>query len=229
MEHNMQPNISEHIVNYRKQKDERLAYLKKKYVKRPNNPWYMLTSGKCYNYEERKMSWGVKVDVFRVKSETATLEVVKTKRKRLYHTEMMEGLVQHKMKKWDIRNPRPCDDRDIFADHFLPPYFEMREKAVERTRDMVVATYHKLTIYGRYKKANGTYTDGYPIEIAKIPDRTTDLVGKKITEIPTTSKILKRATKIVTMESQRDSNFIGGLIRGHTDKCARLVLPQMVA
>ena len=40
-------------------KKARIAYLKTHYraKKKRNAPWYMLTSGKCYNYEERQKSF----------------------------------------------------------------------------------------------------------------------------------------------------------------------------
>ena len=59
MDKNLQPNISDPNVIYNTVKNNHKAYLKAHFcVRSKKQPWYMLTKGKCKNYEERMKSWG---------------------------------------------------------------------------------------------------------------------------------------------------------------------------
>lgn len=56
-----------------------------------------------------------------------------------------EKLVQHKLAKWECKNPQPCSDDDMFTEK-LVEWKDKREKAVERFRDVVVSAYDKLKV-----------------------------------------------------------------------------------
>ena len=65
-----------------------------------------------------------------------------------------EKLVQHKLAKWERKNPQPCSDDDMFTEK-LVEWKDKREKAVERFRDVVVSAYDKLPLIGRFKVSDG--------------------------------------------------------------------------
>lgn len=100
MDKNLQPNISDPNVIYNTVKNNRKAYLKAHFcVRSKKQPWYMLTKGKCKNYEERMKSWGACVDYFDVPSETKVMSE-RVVIKRIGSANFMEQLAQHKLAKW---------------------------------------------------------------------------------------------------------------------------------
>ena len=63
---NSQPINNDYIVNYTKIKNNRIEFLNnnfsgKKHKKR-KTPWYMLTSGRVYNFEQHDEKFGQCVD-----------------------------------------------------------------------------------------------------------------------------------------------------------------------
>lgn len=85
----MQPKGYSFLVNYKNIKKKREEFLKKsfsgicrfyskqsqkrQFVRTRKTPWYMLTCGKQYNYEERKFPGGAHTGYFRVDSEMKEL------------------------------------------------------------------------------------------------------------------------------------------------------------
>ena len=62
--------------------------------------------------------------------------------------EYMEKLVQHKLAKWERKNPQPAKKDDMFKEEFVTPWQIERNKAEERIRDFVVSVYDKLPVMG---------------------------------------------------------------------------------
>lgn len=142
----MQPKGYSFLVNYKNIKKKREEFLKKRFsgickfyskgsqkrqfTRTRKAPWYMLTSGKQYNYEERKIPGGAHTGYFRVDSEMKEL-AKKTSILRGVRGECkLELYTKHKINKWIKRNTKPCDDRDLFADQYLPEW-ENRKKEAE--------------------------------------------------------------------------------------------------
>lgn len=147
---NSQPTNNDYIVNYTKIKNNRIEFLNnnfsgKKHKKR-KTPWYMLTSGRVYNFEQHSEKFGQCVDFYRVDSETKKLNKKNTINKKLKRAEFMEAMAQHKLAKWIKKHPAPCDERDLFKHEFLDPWKEERDKALERFRDTVVLIYDKTVV-----------------------------------------------------------------------------------
>lgn len=225
MEKNLQPGFIDPIVRYNTIKNKRKEYLKTHFSGRSKKqPWYMLTKGKCKNYEERTMSWGQCVNNFKVSSETKIMNerlVVK----RMGKAAFMESVAQHKLKKWVRKHPAPCDENDLFKKEHLDPWKEERDKALERFRNVVVSTYHKLKVYGRYNERD----DGYPKFIGFVKNKTTELFDKNVTQLDKDSIILDRACKIVNIEAEKNKNLIGGRLEDPNGKQGIIIIPKLVA
>lgn len=95
--------------------------------KKSKKPWYMVTK------KEQK--------VFNAKLDTNT---------KLNRVELMERLVQYKLSKWTIKNPRPIKEdlpyKDLFESQYIPEWNKRKEEAEEHIRDVVVSMYRKLRI-----------------------------------------------------------------------------------
>lgn len=225
MNKNLQPNIPDPIVIYNTIKNNRKAYLKAHFsIRFKKQPWYMLTKGKCKNYEERMKSWGACVDFYDVPSEVKSM-CEKNTNKRIGSANFMERLAQHKLAKWVRKHPAPCDESDLFKNEFLKPWEEERDKALERFRNVVVSTYFKLKIYGRYSQRDS----GYPKLIGLIENKTTELFNKNVTQLNIDSIILDRACKIVNIEAKRNKNLIGGRLEDPNGKNGIIIIPKLVA
>lgn len=225
MNKNLQPNIPDPIVIYNTVKNNRKAYLKAHFsIRFKKQPWYMLTKGKCKNYEERMKSWGACVDFYDVPSEVKSM-CEKNTNKRIGSANFMERLAQHKLAKWVRKHPAPCDESDLFKNEFLKPWEEERDKALERFRNVVVSTYYKLKIYGRYSQRDS----GYHKLIGIIENKTTELFNKNVTQLDADSVILDRACKLVNIEAKRNKNLIGGRLEDPNGKQGIIIIPKLVA
>lgn len=162
-----QPINTSYAVTYDQAKQARKEYLKKNY-RLSKKPWFMLVSGKQYNYETRHESWGDHTKWFRKPSETKILHDKNTN-KSIGRAKYMESLAQHKLNKWIRNNPKPDDKQNLFYKEFLEDWEKERDKALEYFRDVVISIYDKTVLPFDSKKAaivpmidmgNGVYT--YP-------------------------------------------------------------------
>lgn len=162
-----QPINTSYAVTYDQAKQARKEYLKKNY-RLSKKPWFMLVSGKQYNYETRHESWGDYTKWFRKPSETKILHDKNTK-KSIGRVKYMESLAQHKLNKWIRNNPKPDDKQNLFYKEFLEDWEKERDEALEHFRDVVVSIYDKTVLPFDRKKSlivpmidmgNRTYT--YP-------------------------------------------------------------------
>ena len=162
-----QPINTSYAVTYDQAKQARKEYLKKNY-RLSKKPWFMLVSGKQYNYETRHESWGDHTKWFRKPSETKILHDKNTK-KSTGRVKYMESLAQHKLNKWIRNNPKPDDKQNLFYKEFLEDWEKERDEALEHFRDFVVSIYDKTVLPFDRKKSlivpmidmgNRTYT--YP-------------------------------------------------------------------
>jgi len=162
-----QPINTSYAVTYDQAKQARKEYLKKNY-RLSKKPWFMLVSGKQYNYETRHESWGDYTKWFRKPSETKILHDKNTK-KSIGRVKYMESLAQHKLNKWIRNNPKPDDKQNLFYKEFLEDWKKERDEALEHFRDVVVSIYDKTVLPFDRKKSlivpmidmgNRTYT--YP-------------------------------------------------------------------
>lgn len=209
---------------YDKVRNERIKYLRTHFSgkktrnprKHNKRPWFLLTKGKCYNYESRAMSYGMVTDYFRVPSETEILNQ-KNQTKKLNHVEYMEAYVQAKLKDWEKKNPRPIKEGepDLFESQFLPQWKKARDEAEERLRDVVISTYHKLKVVGN--KVDYSKGKMKPEVVAEIKDE--DMKGHHVRhpDLKTTDKLYKKATKAAQKAMDKDSAIVDADLLNHTE------------
>lgn len=136
---------------YQDIKKSRIEYLNKHFSKRnKKRQWYMLTTGKCWNYEERETSWGTEIKKWKVPSESATLNNKFTVTKA---TEQL--LLEHKMNRWVKRHPQPCKDNDLFKEEFLTKWKQKRNEFEYATKKQL----KPLTIMGRFKENGDSFIE----------------------------------------------------------------------
>lgn len=183
---------------YQDIKKSRIDYLNGHFSRRnKKRPWYMLTAGKCWNYEERETSWGKETKNWRVSSEIATLN------NKFVVTKATEQLLkEHKMSRWDKRHPKPCEDDDLFKEEFLSKWQYERqafEYAVQKQLE-------PLTIMGRFKKEGDSFIE---IPLGTIKDSRDEHFS---CEKP--SKLKSQLSQIVDLYKDDDSFIAGKLYKG---------------
>lgn len=137
-----------------------------------------------------------------------------------------EKLTQHKLAKWERKNPCPIkqdgESQDLFQDEYLIPWKAKREQALERIRDLVVSMYDKLPLIGRFEKKDGDFEEK---EIAKIKDK--DGIGHNINKSGANkSKTIKKAQHITNQVHSKRSNLICTNLKDHMRKKGRIILPK---
>lgn len=214
-----QPQNAGYSVTYNQIKQARKEYLKKNY-KNYKKPWYMLVSGKQYNYEARHESWGDYTKWYRKPSETKILHGKNTN-KPMNRVKYLESLVQHKLNKWIGNNPKPNDKQNLFYEEFTKEWEAKKEKMLQHYRDVVIAIYYKLKVYGRFN----INKQGYPKLIALIPNKTNELFSNKtVNDLNKDSVLLKRAKIISIKERAKNPKLIACLLEDIRGKCGRIIV-----
>lgn len=201
-----QPINTSYAVTYDQAKQARKEYLKKNY-KLSKKPWFMLVSGKQYNYETRHESWGEHTKWFRKPSETKILHDKNTV-KPVGRAKYMESLAQHKLNKWIRNNPKPDDKQNLFYKEFLEDWEKERDEALEHFRDFVVSIYDKTVLPFDRKKSlivptidmgNRTYT--YPnMDSLTIGYPLCRFAGKRFVKKDTIVDVCKKTLKNVSKQ-----------------------------
>lgn len=138
----------------------------------------------------------------------------------------MEQVVQHKLAKWERKNPCPVKEDqnppDIFEQDYVVPWKAKREAALERIRDFVVSMYDKLPLTGRFQKSDHEFEDE---KVAELKDYNGD--GHHINDLDVNkSKLLKKAQKITNNVHAKRSNLVCTNLRDHKGKRGRIILPK---
>lgn len=138
----------------------------------------------------------------------------------------MEQVVQHKIAKWEKKNPCPVKPNqnppDMFEEEFVAPWKAQREIAVERIRDFVVSVYDKLPLTGRFKKSDNDYVEE---PVAQIKD--VNMEGHHINDLdPKTSKLLKVAQKETNKVHAKRTNLVCTNLKDHKRQKGRIILPK---
>ena len=223
MKNEMQPKGYSFLVNYKNIKKKRVEFLKKCFSGRKNTkrktPWYMLTSGKQYNYEERQEPWGTQTDYFRVDSEMKELAKKNSILRGVRGECKLELYTKHKLNKWIKRNPKPCDDRDLFASQYLPEWENRKKEALQRIEKQVKATYVFNSIRFRiYSDINNG--SNYSQYIASIKIK--ELATKSINDMDINSKPMLRIKSIVDKYHTKD--FISAQFYDKVNNCGRIII-----
>lgn len=131
-----------------------------------------------------------------------------------------EKLVEHKLEKWERKNPKPAD---MFTED-VEKWKQERETAKERFRDFVVSIYDKLPLTGRFKtkkEGQATYQEE---KIAELKD--VDGNGHRINEAPKTSKLVQKAQKVTNETKAKRQNLVCTNLKDHKRQKGRIILPK---
>jgi hypothetical protein len=142
------------------------------------------------------------------------------------HAWFMEQMVQHKLAKWEKKNPCPVktgdNQPDLFEQEYVIPWKAEREIALERIRDFVVSIYDKLPLTGRFKKSETEYVEQ---SVAELKDKNGE--GHHINDLdPKKSKLLKKAQKKTDETKAKHANLICTNLKDHKRQKGRLVMPK---
>ena len=132
----------------------------------------------------------------------------------------MEKLVEHKLAKWERKNPKPMD---MFTDD-VEKWKQERETVKERFRDFVVSIYDKLLLTGRFKIGSSGMSTYQEKKVAEIKDINGE--GHKVNELGKNSKLLKKAQKITNDTHAKHANLMCTNLRDHKRQKGRIILPQ---
>lgn len=138
--------------------------------------------------------------------------------------EYMEKLVQHKLTKWEHKNPKPAEEDDLFKEEYVTPWLVARNKAEERIRDFVVSVYDKLLLTGRFKINKSGQAAYQEEKIAEIKDINGE--GHHVNELNKDSKLLKKAQEVTNKVHARRSNLVAANLRDHKKQKGRIILPK---
>ena len=165
----------------------------------------------------RKKPWFImlKRDFMKIESSQKT--------KKLNRIEFMEGYVQHKLQKWERKNPCPVKKDDLFYSQQFPVWEEKRNAAEERIRDLVVAKYDKLQLVGRFQHSDGKFSEQ---EVAQIKDNGETAKHGGVNNLPESSKVIKMARKETNKVKTKRSNLVCTNLKDHRKKTGRILLPN---
>ena len=138
----------------------------------------------------------------------------------------MEQVVQHKIAKWERKNPCPVkrdqNPPDIFEQEYVVPWKAKRELALERIRNFVVSIYDKLPLTGRFEKSDNNYVEEPITEIKDINGE-----GHNINKLdPKKSKLLKKAQKTTNEIKAKRHNLVCCNLKDHKRQKGRIILPK---
>lgn len=169
---------------------------------------------------KRKRPWYVLL-----KRDSVTTESSK-KVKKLNHTELMEGYVQHKLKKWEAKNPCPVEKDDLFYEQQYPEWAAKRQKAEEYLRDVVINKYtNKLSLVGRFEIDDNKYEE---LEVAKITDKFGEIVkAGGVNNLSVESKVMRKAQYMTNITKKRHPKCVCTNLRDHKKQRGRILLPKM--
>lgn len=146
--------------------------------------------------------------------------------KKINHTELMEGYVQHKLKKWEAKNPCPVEKDDLFYEQQYPEWAAKRQKAEEYLRDVVINKYtNKLSLVGRFEIDDNKYEE---LEVAKIADKFSETIkAGGVNNLPVDSKVMRKAQHMTNITKKRHPKCVCTNLRDHKKQRGRILLPKM--
>lgn len=134
----------------------------------------------------------------------------------------MKAYEDEKMKKWERKHPRPCEDDDLFKDEMIPAWNHEREQALERIRDLVVSMFDKLPLTGRYKETDAKFVEK---PVAELKDVNGD--GHRVNELDSKSKLLDKAQKVTNKEKAKNAKLVATNLKDHKRTKGRIILPKV--
>ena len=169
---------------------------------------------------KRKRPWYILL-----KRDSVAIESSK-KVKKLNHTELMEGYVQHKLQKWEQKHPCPVKKDDLFYSQQYPIWEQEKQSAEERLRDLVINKYtNKLSLIGRFEIDDNKYEE---LEVAKITDKFSETVkAGGVNNLSAESKVMRKAQHMTNITKKRHPKCVCTNLRDHKKQRGRILLPKM--
>lgn len=137
--------------------------------------------------------------------------------KKMSREEYMEKLVQHKLAKWERKNPKPAD---IFEKN-IKEWEQERSIAEERLRDFVISIYDKLNLIGRFKINENKSKEEL---VAELKDINGD--GHRVNDVSETAPLLKKAKEITNKIKKKNKNLVCTNLKDHKKQKGRIILPD---
>lgn len=162
-----------------------------------------------------------------LKRDSVAIESSK-KVKKLNHTELMEGYVQHKLQKWEKKHPCPVKKDDLFYSQQYPIWEQEKQSAEERLRDLVINKYtNKLSLIGRFEIDDNKYEE---LEVAKITDKFSETVkAGGVNNLSAESKVMRKAQHMTNITKKKHPKCVCTNLRDHKKQRGRILLPKMAA
>lgn len=162
-----------------------------------------------------------------LKRDSVAIESSK-KVKKLNHTELMEGYVQHKLQKWEQKHPCPVKKDDLFYSQQYPIWEQEKQSAEERLRDLVINKYtNKLSLIGRFEIDDNKYEE---LEVAKITDKFSETVkAGGVNNLSAESKVMRKAQHMTNITKKRHPKCVCTNLRDHKRQRGRILLPKIAA
>lgn len=161
-------------------------------------------------YPQPKSYWCEMIDgkPTMVKSTSLHKDPVKMNR-----VQYMEKLVEHKLAKWEKKNPQPCPNDDLFKVEHQAAWYEARDKALERFRDFAVSIYDKLPIMGNIVDKKNKKMKA--IKIGEVRD--VDGKGHNVDHpyLNTNDKLYKHAEAIAISAMKMDRRILDADLMNH--------------
>ena len=132
----------------------------------------------------------------------------------------MEKLVQHKLEKWDKKNPKP--QQDLFDK--VEDWEQRRFIAEQRFRDFVVSVYDPLTLTGRFVVGKGNSATYQEKKIAEIKDINGE--GHVVNNLSNDSKLMKKVQEVTNHMRNKYPNLVSCHLMDHKKQHGRIILPQ---
>ena len=158
------------------------------------------------------------------KAEMRKIDSLRPK-KTMGQAERFHAYEEDKMAKYVALHPAPTDwqlKQDLFPQEMIDGYNRLLEAHREYVRDFIVSAYHRLSIIGRYKIADGKFVNRPLTSIKDINGG-----GHHINSISKEHPLLKKAQAIADEHYKQDNNLVCIQIKGHTS-VGRLLTPHKI-
>lgn len=154
-----------------------------------------------------------------------TKEMNARRPKKLGFAAQMHAYEEYACEKFKKKHPAPTEKElkeDLFPEELKRAWETMMDTQREYIRKVIVSKYHKLTVTGRFKTSNNTFSE---IEIGKIKDYC--MAGHDINNASSTSKLLRKVVNLANEQKRINSNLVCVRIYDHTMKKGRIILPTI--
>lgn len=147
----------------------------------------------------------------------------------VHSSEYIERYVQHRVKKWEKKNPCPIKldgiQQDLFEKEFLNPWKQRRIDAEKQARTFVISVYGQFSLVGRFKISDDKYEEK-EIKVLKDIDGSTVKYGG-INHCSNNTNIVKSAFNTINAYKKTRANLISATLKDNYNKQGRIVLPEL--